>query len=56
MAKSSKAAQECVSREIAKHCHKKRHKCKTVKERKQAAAIGYSICRREGFRSIPKRK
>jgi hypothetical protein len=51
----SKAAQACVSHEIAKHCHKKRGKCRRKKERKQAIAIGYSICRREGH-SIPAKK
>ena len=54
--KSSAAAQECVSHEIAKHCRKKRGKCRGVKERKQAAAIGYSICRRMGFKSIPRKR
>lgn len=48
--KLSKAAQECVSREIAKHCHKKAKRCRKPAERAQAAAIGYSICRREGFK------
>lgn len=44
------AAKLCVSREIAKHCRKKRGKCRKADERKQAAAIGYSICRRLGFK------
>lgn len=52
---ASRAASSCVSREIAKHCRKKRGKCKRAKERKQAIAIGYSICRRKGFHSIRKR-
>jgi hypothetical protein len=56
VARSSKAASACVSREIAKHCHKKRGKCRRAKARKQAIAIGYAICRRKGFRSIPTRK
>jgi Family of unknown function (DUF6496) len=51
--RTSRAASECVSEEIAKHCHKKRGKCRRAKERKQAIAIGYSICRRKGFKSIP---
>jgi hypothetical protein len=55
MARASGAASECVSDEIAKHCHKKRGKCRKKAARKQAIAIAYSICRRKGFRSIPKR-
>lgn len=51
--KLSKAAKACVSEEISKHCRKKRGRCKRVAERKQAVAIGFSICRRRGFRSIP---
>jgi len=47
--KLTKAAQACVSREIRKHYKK-------GKPAGQAAAIGYSICRRKGFRSIPKRR
>ncbi len=52
---SSKAAKVCVSTEIAKHCRKKRGKCRKASERKQAVAIGFAICRRRGFRSITKR-
>jgi len=52
----SKQAKACISEEIKKHCHKKSGKCRKAKERSQAVAIAYSICRREGFRSIkPKR-
>ncbi len=51
---ASKAAKDCVSKEIAKHCRKKRSRCKKAKERKRAVAIGFSICRRQGFRSIRK--
>lgn len=51
---ASKAAKSCVSREIAKHCRKKRGRCRRAAERKQAVAIGFSICRRRGFRSIRK--
>lgn len=47
--KKSKA-KACVSHEIAKHCRKKRGKCKKVATRKQAAAIAYSVCRRKGLR------
>jgi hypothetical protein len=54
--KLPRKAQACVSREIAKHCDKKRGKCRRVAERKQAAAIGYGMCRRKGFKSIPKRR
>lgn len=56
--KASRAASECVSEEIAKHCHKKRGKCRRAKERKQAVAIGYAICRRKGFSGLqgPKRE
>lgn len=52
---STKAAKACVSREIKRHCKKKRGRCKRAAERKQAVAIGYSICRRRGFTSIQKR-
>lgn len=48
----TKAAKACVSTEIAKHCRKKRGRCRRAAERKQAVAIGYSICRRRGFKSI----
>jgi len=51
----SAAARACISEEIARHCHKKRGKCRTKKQRMQAVAIGYSMCRRAGHRSIPKR-
>ena len=51
----SKVAGSCVSREIAKHCHKKPGKCKGKRERKQAIAIGFSICKREGFK-VPARR
>lgn len=53
--KASKAARACVSHEIAKHCRKKRGRCRKPAERAQAAAIGFSICKRRGFRSIPRR-
>lgn len=49
---ASKAAKACVSREIAKHCRKKRGRCRRAAERRQAVAIGFSICRRKGFRSV----
>lgn len=49
----TKSAQACVSNETAKHCRKKRGRCKRSTERKQAVAIGFSVCRRKGFRSIP---
>lgn len=52
---ASPRAQACVSREISKHCKKKRGRCRLPKDRKQAVAIAYSICRRKGLRSIPKR-
>lgn len=54
----SKKAKACVSREIAKHCRKKRGKktCKRADVRAQAAAIGFSICRRKGLRSIPAKR
>lgn len=52
---ASKQAKSCVSREIKRHCHKKRGKCKRESERKQAVAIAFSMCRRRGFRSIAKR-
>jgi hypothetical protein len=51
--KLSKAAQACISREVPKHCKKKRRRCKISSERKQAVAISYAVCRRKGFRSIP---
>ncbi len=51
----SKAAKACVTHEIAKHCRAKPGKCRKVAKRMQAVAIGYSICRRKGHRSIPKR-
>lgn len=53
--KLSPEAQACVSDEVSRHCRKRRGKCKTAKGRKQAVAIGYSVCRRRGFRSIPAR-
>jgi hypothetical protein len=46
--KLSKAASRCISREIRKHY-------KPGKPKGQAVAIAYSICKRKGFRSIPKR-
>ncbi len=49
----AKPARNRVSRQIAKHCRKKRGKCRNAAGRAQAAAIGYSQCRRKGFRSIP---
>lgn len=49
----TRAAAKCVSEEISKHCRKKRGRCKGPKH-KQAIAIGFSICRRKGFHSIPK--
>lgn len=52
---ASKAAKACVSMEIAKHCRKKRGRCRKAAERAQAVAIGFSICRRRGFRSIKAR-
>lgn len=52
--KLSKAARVCISEEISRHCRKKRGRCKRVAERKQAIAIGFSVCRRRGFRSIPR--
>jgi len=54
--KLTKAAQRCVSEEISRHCRKKPGRCKNPRERKQAVAIGFSICRRRGFRSIPPRR
>jgi hypothetical protein len=48
--KLSKAARACVSRQIKRHCRKKRGKCKRAAGRAQAAAIGYSVCRRKGYR------
>ena len=57
--KLSKAAKKCLSMEIAKHCEGKQGKkktCKNLKVRRQAVAIGFAICRRKGFRSIPKIK
>lgn len=52
----TKAARTCVMHEIHKHCANKRRRCKGTKERSQAVAIGYAVCRRKGFTSIPKRK
>lgn len=52
--KPTKAAKACISHEIAKHCGKKKRRCKNARARKQAVAIGFSVCRRKGFRSIPK--
>lgn len=49
-------AKACISEEIAKHCRKKRGKCKKAKARRQAIAIGFSICRRKGFKSIPAKR
>ena len=49
----SKAAKACISKEVAKHCHKKKGRCKRSGERMQSVAISYSICRRKGHRSIP---
>jgi hypothetical protein len=54
--RTSKGARDCVSHEIAKHCGKKRGKCKGAKARKQAVAIGFAVCRRKGFRSIRARR
>ncbi len=51
--KVSREAKACISDEIAAHCEKKPGRCASGKERKQAVAIGYSICKRRGFRSIP---
>lgn len=49
--KRTKAARACLAKQIRKHCRKGRHnKCKTASGRAQAAAIGYSICRRQGFK------
>jgi hypothetical protein len=48
--KPSKAAKACVSREIRKHCGKKRGKCRKPAARAQAVAIGFSVCRRKGFK------
>jgi hypothetical protein len=52
--KLSPAAQACISEEIAKHCRKKRGKCARPAARAQAAAIGFSVCRRRGFK-VPKK-
>jgi hypothetical protein len=52
MAKRSKA-EACISRETAKHCRKKRGKCKKAAARAQAVAIAFSVCRRKGLR-VPK--
>jgi len=49
----SAAARDCISEEIAKHCHKKFDRCSGKRARRQAIAIGYSICRRRGFK-VPK--
>jgi hypothetical protein len=51
----SKAAKACISHEIAKHCRKKRGKCRKASTRAQAIAIGFSVCRRKGLKSIPNR-
>ncbi len=51
----SRDAKACISDEIAKHCKKKSGRCQSTDERKQAVAIGFSICKRRGFRSIPER-
>jgi hypothetical protein len=53
--KLPKAARDCISREISKHCRKKRGKCEKLAGRAQATAIGYSVCRRKGFRIAPRR-
>ncbi|MGH7176827.1 MAG: DUF6496 domain-containing protein [Tepidisphaeraceae bacterium] len=48
---ASKAAKACVQHEVSKHCRKKRGKgCKSPAVRAQAVAIGFSICRRRGFK------
>ena len=53
---ASKSAKSCVAREIKKHCRKRgRNKCRSAKKRRQVIAMAFSICRREGFHSIPKR-
>jgi hypothetical protein len=54
--KLSKTAKACIAHEIEKHCAKKRGKCRKSAARKQAVAISYNVCRRQGFRSIPSRK
>jgi len=54
MPKMSRTAGACVSREIARHCRRKKGRCRGA-GRAQAVAIGYSICRRRGYRSIPRR-
>lgn len=55
---ASKRARKCVSDEIAKHCRKKRGKktCKRPEVLAQVQAMSYNICRRKGFRSIPKKR
>ena len=45
----TKAARQCVSGEI------RWQRGKRKKSPTQAAAIAYVVCRRKGFRSIPKR-
>jgi hypothetical protein len=52
--RASKEAQACISKEIYRHCEKKRGRCKRPADRRQAVAIGFSVCKRKGFRSIPK--
>jgi hypothetical protein len=49
----SRDAKDCISDEIARHCRGKRGRCKDPRERKQAIAIGFSVCKGKGFRSIP---
>jgi hypothetical protein len=51
MAKLSKAAKTCVSKEIKKHCGRKPGKCRKEAKRKQAVAIAFSVCRRKGFKA-----
>jgi len=51
--KPTQAAKDCVSHETAKHCRKKRGKCRKSAARAQAVAIAFSVCRRKGFR-LPK--
>lgn len=48
--KLTKSARSCISKQIKKHCRKKRGKCRNAEDRMQAVAIGYSICRRKGYR------
>lgn len=49
----TKKAKACVSRETAKHCRKKRGRCRKTAARAQAVAIAFNVCRRKGFR-LPK--